>query len=105
MVNRQRKNKKDNVLRFDNHKVAYFSWFTREGWDRLAAVSTDANFDEPYDQWLASAQYGVSYFQSQGFIVKITDIDVTELLNWCNKHSRPFNSRSLSSFLSDKDKE
>lgn len=105
MVNRQRKNKKDNVLRFDNHKVSHFSWFTREGWERLAAVSTDDNFDEPYDKWLASAERGVIHFQSLGFNVKKIDIDVTELLDWCNKHRRRFNSRSLSRFLSEKDEE
>jgi len=90
------------VLRFDRRRVDYFSWFTREGWERLAAVSSDDNFDVPYDQWAAGAERGIVQLTNLGFTVIKRDIDVDELLDWCKKRRRRFNSKSLARFLSEK---
>ena len=102
MVKRAQRNKKNNGLKFDNHRITHSSWFSREGWEKLSAVSSDNNFDEPYDQWVKSAEYGDRQLTELGLTVIKREIDVDDLLDWCKKHRRRFNSRSLARYLNDK---
>jgi hypothetical protein len=79
------------------------AWYRPEQWDRLREVAEDVdNLEETYDAWLKTAEQMIRDGIPSEVQVEKIDIDVEEVLAWCNVHSLPMNASSRSRFVSER---
>ena len=83
--------------------VTGVAWYRREQWERLREVSEDVdNLDETYDAWLETAERMIRDGIPADVHVEKVDIDVEEVLAWCNVKGLPMNASSRSQFVSER---
>jgi hypothetical protein len=83
--------------------VTGVAWYRREQWERLREVSQDAeNLDETYDAWLETAERLIRDGIPDDVQVEKIEIDVEEVLAWCNVRGLPMNGASRSRFVSER---
>jgi hypothetical protein len=79
------------------------AWYRKEQWSRLREISEDADrLEETYDEWLGVASESFARFQAAGMPVEKVDIDVNELLTWCQSQGSPVNADSRARFTPEK---
>ena len=79
------------------------AWYRPEQWERLREVAEDVdNLEETYDAWLKTAEQMIRDGIPSDVQVERVDIDVEEVLAWCNVHSLPMNASSRSRFVSER---
>ena len=82
------------------------AWYRPEQWLRLREVSEDVdNLDETYDAWLQTAERMIREGIPANVVVEKIDIDVEEVLAWCNERGLPMNASSRSRFVSERVRE
>lgn len=80
-----------------------FAWYTEEQWRRLREIAADRDkLDDTYEDWLANAENAVRTLRSQGVHVHKVFLDVEEVLAWCTRTGRSFNSRARSEFVAER---
>ena len=80
-----------------------YAWYRREQWERLRAVSADAaDLEDTYDEWMKTAKRTVKALRRQGVHAQKVDVDVEELVRWCQKQNRAIDSEARSAFVVDK---
>jgi hypothetical protein len=89
-----------NSRRRGHDTVVFIAWYRPEQWRQLCEVSTDIK-DETYQQWLEAAQRGVEQFP-HGLEVKKIDVDVEELVQWCNGKGMKVNAEARSRFAAER---
>ena len=63
--------------------------YRRDQWDRLLEISSDrAELEDTYDEWKAVAEENLVNLAQQGYELCKVQIDVEELLIWCNSQNR-----------------
>lgn len=83
--------------------VTGVAWYRPEQWARLREVSEDVeNLEETYDAWLQTAERLIRDGIPPEEVVERIDIDVEEVLAWCNTHGLPMNASSRSKFVSER---
>ena len=79
------------------------AWYRREQWPRLRDVSADADaLEETYDEWEAMALDALQQLRARGIEPARIDIDVEELLRWCQAGGRPVDAKARSAFAAIK---
>ena len=82
------------------------AWYRPEQWLRLREVSEDVdNLEETYDAWLQTAERMIRAGVPANVVVEKIDIDVEEVLAWCNQLGLPMNAASRSRFVSERVRE
>ena len=82
-----------------NEAVIGIAWWRREQWDRLLQISEDAEGQyDSYDDWLADAKKNLAS-GANGIGGEKVDIDVEELLAWCNEQGLAVNSQSRAQYV------
>src|SRR5437870_13809954 len=83
--------------------VTGVAWYRPEQWERLRDVSEDVdNLEETYDAWLKTAERMIrDGIPTDVRVVKI-DIDVEEVLAWCNVKGLAMNAESRSRYVAEK---
>lgn len=65
------------------------AWYRINQWQRLRAVSIDAdNLEDTYEEWLREAEQKVAEFRALGLCVEKVDVDVEQLIAWYNERGR-----------------
>ena len=83
--------------------VTGVAWYRPEQWQRLREVSEDVdNLDETYDAWLQTAERTIRDGIPADVVVEKIDIDVEEVLAWCNVLGLPMNAASRARFVSER---
>jgi hypothetical protein len=83
--------------------IAGVAWYRPEQWQRLREVSEDAdNLEETYDAWLKSAERMIRDGIPAGVVVEKIDVDIEEMLAWCNVLGLPMNAASRARFISER---
>jgi hypothetical protein len=83
--------------------VTGVAWYRPEQWERLREVSEDVdNLEETYDAWLKTAEHLIRNGIPADVRVEKIDVDVEEVLAWCNVHGLPMNASSRSRFVSER---
>lgn len=86
-----------------NSPLIGFAWYRREQWHRLLAISSDRDgLEDTYDEWLETAEKRVRELSRELGVIRKVDIDVEELLRWCNSQLRSVNGEVRSEFTSAK---
>src|ERR1700730_11973354 len=81
--------------------VTGVAWYRPEQWQRLREVSEDVdNLEETYEAWLKTAERMIADGIPGDVRVEKIDVDVEEVLAWCNVHGLPMNASSRSRFVS-----
>ena len=79
------------------------AWYRREQWDHLLQIAADREvLEDTYEEWKVTAEESLKKFAMSGHHLRKVDIDVEELLGWCNVHNRPVDGAARSEFAADK---
>src|SRR6184192_3833322 len=79
------------------------AWYRPEQWQRLREVSEDVeNLEETYDAWLQTAERMIRDGIPADVVVEKIDVDVEEVLAWCNVMGLPMNTASRAQFVSER---
>jgi hypothetical protein len=79
------------------------AWYRSEQWQRLRELSEDVdNLEETYDAWLQTAERMIRDGIPSDVIVERIDVDVEEVLAWCNVQGLPMNAESRARFVSER---
>ena len=79
------------------------SRYRPEQWDRLLQIATDREvLEDTYEEWKVIAEKSLKKFTMLGYHLHKVDIDVEELLGWCNAHNRPVDGAARSEFAAEK---
>jgi len=80
-----------------------FAWYRKEQWNRLLAVSSDRDsLEETFEEWLEIAQKQFKEFKRRGTDVRRVDVDVEELIHWCQERKKPIDGKTRSEFAAHK---
>ena len=87
----------------DSKMVTGVAWYRPEQWERLREISEDVeNLDDTYEEWRQKAEQALREGVDAGVTMEKVDIDVEEVLAWCNVLGLPMNSRSRARYVSDR---
>ena len=79
------------------------AWYRREQYDRLLEVSEDRrDLEATYEEWRESAESNLEELQKDGVLIERIDIDVEELLRWCNEQDRPVDGKARAEYTVQK---
>ena len=96
---RRRKHKDDDAVT----TVLGVAWYRRQQWDRLREISADKDtLEETYDEWKANAESRIPDLERDGYVLHKVDIDVDELLRWCDSQGCPVDGEARSLFAAAK---
>lgn len=83
--------------------VTGVAWYRPEQWARLREVSEDVeNLDDTYEAWRQKAEQLLRDGIPADMTVEKIDIDVEEVLAWCNVLGLPMNAQSRSRYVSER---
>ena len=86
----------------DSKMVTGLAWYRPEQWARLREISEDVeNLDDTYEEWRQKAEQALRDIPADVTLEKV-DIDVEEVLAWCNVLRLPMNARSRARYVSDR---
>ena len=86
-------------VRDTNKMVMGVAWYRRDQWDRLLEISSDrAELEDTYDEWKAVAEENLGNLAKHGYKLRKVEIDVEELLIWCNSQNRAVDGDARSEF-------
>ena len=87
----------------DSRMVTGVAWYRPEQWERLREVSEDVeNLEETYQEWLQTAERMIRDGIPANVRVEKVDIDVEEVLAWCNAQGLAMNAEARSRFVSER---
>ena len=85
---------------FQNVGVA---WYRKEQWPRLLEIADDREkLEDTYEDWVKIAEKTMGEMEALGLSLAKVDIDVEELLAWCQKRKIPVNGSARARFTSAK---
>ena len=83
--------------------ITGIAWYRPEQWELLREVSEDVdNLEETFDGWLKTAERLIREGLPADVAVEKIDIDVEEVLAWCNVRGLPMNTASRAQFVSER---
>jgi hypothetical protein len=75
-------------------------WYRPEQWPRLREISMDADtLEETHAKWLEFASKAFKNLGALGDSVVKVDIDVEEILRWCQQKGLPVDAKARASFI------
>ena len=79
------------------------AWYRSDQWGRLKEVSEDrADLEETWEEWIRTAEKSLRDFRAKEIQVGKVDVDVEELIRWCQSKRQPINAASRSAFAAEK---
>ena len=76
------------------------AWYRREQWDHLLEISSDRDeLEDTYDEWVAVAERRVKELGQHVYMLCKVDVDVEELVSWCNSQNRPVDGTARTEFV------
>jgi len=79
------------------------AWYKPDQWHKLLAVSVDKDkLEETYDEWKQGAERVVKELRRHGLYIVKVDVDVEELVAWCQKKKIPVDGEARSTYAAHK---
>ena len=80
--------------------VIGIGWYRPDQWQLLREFSSDADeLEETYAEWETEAAKAFGYAQNPGVLVVKVDVDVEELLTWCQQKGVAVNADARAEFI------
>lgn len=90
----------------DPQMVSGVAWYRREQWALLKSVAPDSDeLEETYDQWIEYAERSFEDIWETGIDLVKVDVDVEDLIRWCQNQGRPVDGEARTAFVIHKMKE
>jgi len=87
-------------MKSNSDKVIGIAWYTKEQWILLRQVTENPNdIEDTFEEWLANAIKLKNNFIGSGFTVEEVEIDIQDVISWCNKGNKTINSNSISEYV------
>src|SRR6266567_1153697 len=87
----------------ESRMVTGIAWYRSEQWERLREVSEDAeNLEETYEAWLQTAERIIREGIPADQTIEKVDLDVEEVLAWCNARGLAINAETRSRYVSER---
>jgi hypothetical protein len=86
--------------KFDSSTSAVgVAWYKPEEWETLRNVSTDKDkLEETHAEWLKEAERVVKGLRQQGLQIIKIDVEVADLLLWCESQEIPLNAEARAKY-------
>ncbi|MGM0452939.1 MAG: hypothetical protein ACQERN_07225 [Thermodesulfobacteriota bacterium] len=98
MKQRKKKQKKQK-----HGEAIVLAWYTEEQWEMLRQVAADwDSMENTYAKWLGHNEDALRILQNSGYRVRIVDVDVVELVEWCKKQKRSIDGEARADFIEEK---
>ena len=82
-----------------DEKLICFCWYQPEQWERLLEIADDReNLQDSYQEWRKTANQLLREIEASGNSYLKININLEELLLWCNEKGIPVNSQSRAQF-------
>jgi len=95
--------KKTSKTEGESGMVTGVAWYRPEQWQRLREVAEDVeNLEESHEAWLQTAESLIREGIPSDLTVEKVDVDIEELLAWCNARGLPVNGKTRSRYVSEK---
>lgn len=79
------------------------AWYRPEQWERLRDISVDKDvLEETHAEWLQNAEKALQEFRRQGVEPVKVDVDVEELLEWCESRDIAVDGKARSDYTAAK---
>ena len=79
------------------------AWYRPEQWERLREISIDKDvLEETHAEWLQNAEKGLKEFRRQGVEPVKVDVDVEELLRWCESRGMAVDGKARANYTATK---
>jgi hypothetical protein len=83
--------------------VTGVAWYRAEQWQRLRVGAADVeNLEENHEAWLQTAERLLRKGIPSDLTVEKVDVDIEELLAWCNARDLPVDGKARSRYVSEK---
>ena len=85
----------------DEGKITFgFCWYHPEQWDRLLEISDDREqLEDSYEEWRKNVHKAIQEMNAAETTAQKVNIDLEELLGWCNEKGIPVDSKARSEFV------
>lgn len=84
-------------------QVVGVAWFRPEQWTLLRAVCADSDrLELTYEEWVKEASAKAWELQQQGYAVRRVDVELAELVLWCEAKGRPVDEAARAEFVVSK---
>jgi hypothetical protein len=78
------------------------AWYRYGQWERLREVSEDrADLEDTWAEWIGDAEELLRGLGAKGIRAEKVDVDVEELVRWCQADQKPINAASRSAFAAE----
>jgi hypothetical protein len=79
------------------------AWYRPEQWETLRNVSVDRDkLEETYSEWLVEAERVIKQLQQRGLRVIKVDVEISELMLWCESQRIPLDGEARSNYAAFK---
>ena len=76
------------------------AWYRPEQWQRLREISIDKDvLEETHVEWVQNAEKALQELRRQGIEPIKVDVDVEELLRWCESQHVAVNGKARSTYV------
>jgi len=83
--------------------VVGVAWYRPEQWARLREISEDVeNLEDTHEEWRQKAEQVIRDSIPADVTWEKVDIDVEEVLAWCNVLGLPMNAQSRARYVSER---
>jgi hypothetical protein len=75
------------------------AWYRREQWERLLEIASDREqLEDTFDEWQELAEETLRKLTKEGLTPRKVEVDVEELLKWCQEQGLPVDGKARSQF-------
>jgi hypothetical protein len=86
-----------------NSMIFGVAWFNPEQYQALLKVAADKDkLETTHSEWLVHANKALRQLRSQGMKVEPVEIDIDELVAWCQERGIPLDSSARSQYAAEK---
>jgi len=79
------------------------AWYRPEQWQRLCEISIDKEvLEATHAEWVQNAERAVQELRRQGMEPVKVEVDVEELLQWCERQHIPVSGEARSRYAAEK---
>ena len=84
-------------------RVLGFAWYRPDQWELLREFAPDGDqLEDHFEEWQEGANKALRELESLGQRVEKVDINVVELVTWCNKNGRLPDGPARAAFTAEK---
>lgn len=78
------------------------AWYRADQWELLRELASDPEvIVDRHEDWVEQAEVMIAMLMSKGMHVEKVEVDVNEIVAWCEEAGRPFDSKARAEYVSE----